>query len=80
MELGSRVQITQERHYYNNCTGVVVGRRGFKAPGDPMYLLMMEEYCKVLIVPESMLTLCENDDTDKSPARLLFKPQKMHKN
>lgn len=40
-----------------------------------MYLLMMEEHRKVLIVPESMLTLCENDDTDKGPSRLLFRPR-----
>lgn len=75
MELGNRVQITQKGHFYNNCTGIVVGKRGLRAPGDPMYLLMLEEHRKVLIVPESMLTLCENDDADKSPARLLFKPR-----
>lgn len=75
MELGNRVIITQKGHFYNNCTGIVVGKRGLRAPGDPMYLLMLEEHRKVLIVPESMLTLCENDDADKGPTRLLFRPR-----
>ncbi len=76
MELGNRVQITQKGHHYNKYHGIVVGKRGLRAPGDPMYLLMLEELRRVLIVPESMLTLCENDDTDKSPARSLFGPRR----
>ena len=76
MELGNRVQITQKGHFYNNCFGIVVGKRGLRAPGDPMYLLMLEEHRRVLIVTESMLTLSENDDEDKSPARSLFRRRK----
>ncbi|MGI6469269.1 MAG: hypothetical protein GXZ09_08840 [Syntrophomonadaceae bacterium] len=73
MELGNRVIINQKGHFYNNCIGVIVGKRGFRAPGDPMYLLMMEDHRKILIVPESMLALCENDDENKGPSRLLFR-------
>lgn len=73
MEMGNRVKITQKGHAWYNLTGVIVGKRGLRAPGDPMYLLMLEEQRRVCIVPESMLTLNENDDADKSPTRLLFR-------
>ncbi len=75
MELGNRVIINQKGHFYNNCTGIIVGKRGLRAPGDPMYLLMLEQHRKMLIVPESMLAMCENEDADKGLTRNLFKPQ-----
>lgn len=55
MELGDRVRVSQKRHPYYNYTGVVVGIRGVRIPGDAMLLVLLNN--RSYLIPESMLVL-----------------------
>lgn len=65
MELGDRVRVSQQRHPFYNYTGVVVGKRGQRVPGDLMLLVLLNN--RSYLIPESMLVLEEEeqDNTKK---------------
>lgn len=55
MELGDRVRVSHRKHPYYNYTGVVVGKRGERIPGDTMLLVLVNN--RSYLIPESMLVL-----------------------
>lgn len=64
MELQDKVVVNERTHPFYMFTGTVVGKRGFRAPGDPMLLILINERQRSFLIPESMLRLqSENQPT-----------------
>ncbi len=62
MELGDRVRVSQKGHPYFNYTGIVVGKRGQRVPGDLMLLVLLNN--RSYLIPESMLVLQEEEQNN----------------
>jgi len=63
MEYGDIVIVVHPKHLFFNYTGKVVGRRGKMADGNQLLLVLINS--KPYIIPESMLSLYENNKTTK---------------
>ena len=61
MELGDKVIVNERRHPFYMFTGTIVGKRGFREPGDPMLLILINERQRSFLIPESMVCLQEDD-------------------
>ena len=60
MELGDHVIISEPKHPFYKFTGKIVGKRGFRVPGDVMLLILVNERQRSFLIPESMVTLLED--------------------
>lgn len=59
MELGDQVVISKPGHPLYGFTGRIVGKRGFRVPGDVMLLILVNERQRSYLVPESMVSLLD---------------------
>ena len=59
MELGDQVIISEPGHPLYGFTGRIVGKRGFRVPGDVMLLILVNERQRSYLVPESMVSLMD---------------------
>ncbi len=66
MELGDRITVNERTHPFYRFTGTVVGIRGFRVPGDPMLLILINERQRSYLIPESMV--CRMEDVERSPS------------
>jgi len=64
MELGDRVVVSEKSHPFYMFTGTVVGKRGFRVPGDPILLILINERQRSYLIPSSMVSL-QNKNNDK---------------
>lgn len=73
MELGDQVVISEPCHPLFRFTGRIVGKRGFRVPGDIMLLIFVNERQRSYLVPESMVSLQDEPATSawnwKHPSR-----------
>lgn len=60
MELGDRVVVSEKSHPFYLFTGTIVGKRGFRVPGDPMLLILINERQRSYLIPSSMVSLQED--------------------
>jgi hypothetical protein len=70
MELGDRVVVSEPRHPLHRLTGKIVGKRGFRVPGDVILLIFIHERQRSFLIPESMVTLL--DDTISPPGIWIY--------
>lgn len=61
MELGDQIMISEPKHPFYKFTGTIVGKRGFRVPGDPMLLILINERQGSFLIPESMVRLLQKN-------------------
>lgn len=62
MELGDRITVSERRHPFYRFTGTIVGKRGYRAPGDPFLLILINERQRSYLIPESMCCLMDDPE------------------
>ncbi len=62
MDLGDRIIVSEKRHPFYMFSGTVIGKRGFRIPGDPMLLILINERQRSYLIPESMVSLQQEND------------------